>query len=72
MIPIPAHIVRVTREMFEIVRDDNIDSGYLNSTYADIIIDLANVEDDRRQDFAESIGIELEELPSHGLIIVYS
>jgi hypothetical protein len=71
MIPIPAYLVRVTPEMFAIVKDDNDDSGYLNSTYGDIIIDLANVEDDRRENFAKSIDIKIEELPSHGLIIVY-
>jgi hypothetical protein len=72
MTPIPAYLVRVTPEMFAIVKDDNDYSGYLNSTYGDIIIDLSHVEDDdRREDFAKSIGIKIEELPSHGLIIVY-
>jgi hypothetical protein len=72
MIPIPAYLLRVTPEIFEIVKEDNNDNGYLSSTYGDIIIDLSHVEDDnRREDFAKSIGLKIEELPSHGLVIIY-
>ena len=62
--------MKVNRDQFEQLMDDYSDSGYSNSSYSDIIIDLFNVED-HREEFAELIGLPLDELPTTGFMNLY-
>jgi hypothetical protein len=62
--------MKVTRDQFGQLLDDYSESGYTNSSYSDIIIDLFNVED-HRAEFAELIGLPLDKLPEEGLMNLY-
>ena len=62
--------MQVNRDQFEKLMDDYSESGYSNSSYSDIIIDLFNVED-HREEFAELIGLPLDELPTTGFMNLY-
>ena len=61
---------QVNRDQFKKLMEDYSESGYSNSSYSDIIIDLFNVED-HRAEFAELIGLTLDELPESGLMNLY-
>ena len=65
-----AYMVRVSYEQLEKICDDNSDSGYTNIHGGDIIIDLGYIEE-RRAEFAEAIGISLEDLPVDGYVVVH-
>ena len=60
--------MKVTRDQFGELLDNYSDSGYTNSSYEDIIIDLYNVEN-HRAEFAELIGLSLDKLPEAGFIV---
>jgi hypothetical protein len=62
--------MRVNRDQFAILLDDYSDSGYTNTSYGEIIIDLFLV-DDHREEFAELIGLTLDELPESGFMNLY-
>jgi hypothetical protein len=62
--------MKVNRDQFEQLMDDYSESGYTNSSYSDIIIDLFNVED-HREEFAGLIGLPLDELPTNGYMNLY-
>lgn len=58
--------MKVNRDQFGQLLDDYSDSGYVNSSYGEIIIDLGLVDD--RKEFAELVGLPLEELPTSGFM----
>jgi hypothetical protein len=62
--------MRVNRDQFGKLLDDYSDSGYTNTSYGEIIIDLYLV-DDHREEFAELIGLTLDELPESGFMNLY-
>jgi hypothetical protein len=62
--------MRVNRDQFAILLDDYSDSGYTNTSYGEIIIDLFLVND-HREEFAELIGLTLDELPESGFMNLY-
>jgi hypothetical protein len=62
--------MRVNRDQFGKLLDDYSESGYVNGSYGEIIIDLYLV-DDHREEFAELIGLTLDELPESGFMNLY-
>ena len=69
--PLHGYIARVTRETLSLLQSDYSDSGYMNIHGSDIIIDLCLI-DDCRDDFAEHLGINVDDLPQDGVILIHA
>ena len=68
--PLNGYLARVTRETLSLLQSEYSDSGYMNIDGSDIIIDLVHV-DDYRDEFAAHLGIDVDDLPDDGVILIH-